>query len=87
MEVPHGFIIKYIERRKMDLEICLDSLESKQYEKIAKIGHQLKGNGATFGYPELSNVGEKIEEAAKRSDPKALGSTLEEFSRIIETLH
>lgn len=87
MQVPHEIMAKYIERRKIDLEACLDSFDRHHYAEIEKIGHQLKGNGTTFGYPELSHLGKKLEEAAKLEDGDALGASLEEFSRLIATLH
>ena len=59
---------KYIERRKADLDRCRQSLNTKDFEAISTIGHNLKGNGISFGFPELSTLGEKLENSAKASD-------------------
>ena len=87
MEVPNDIMTKYIQRRKQDLEVCLASFERHQYEEIEKVGHQLKGNGTTFGHPELSTIGKKLEEAAKVQDLETLESTLKEFSNWVHNLH
>lgn len=80
MEVPNEIMSRYLERRKRDLEECLCSLESKQYSEIEKVGHQLKGNGLTFGHPELSAIGKKMEDAAVREDLEMIEKALKEFS-------
>lgn len=87
MEVPNDIMAKYIERRKQDLEACLASFERHQYEEIEKVGHQLKGNGTTFGHPELSSIGKKLEDAAHVQDLEVLVSSLKEFSLWVNKLH
>lgn len=87
MEVPSDIMVKYIERRKRDLEECLASLELHKYDEIEKVGHQLKGNGATFGHPELSTIGKKMEMAAQGRDLETLEVALKEFSAWVHTVH
>jgi HPt (histidine-containing phosphotransfer) domain-containing protein len=87
MEVPNEIMNKYIERRKRDLQACLSFVENQQYQEIEKIAHQLKGNGFTFGYPELSNIGKKLELAAQEHDLEILQDSLREFSLWVNRLH
>jgi len=50
-------------------------------EGLRYFGHGLKGSGATYGFQELSEVGEKIEEAAETADTTGvatLGGQLEQ---------
>lgn len=85
MEVPNEIMVKYIERRKRDLEDCLSGLARNQFEDIERVGHQLKGNGATFGHPELSSIGKKLEQAAQVQDLETLQTALKEFSHWVHT--
>lgn len=87
MEVPNEIMVKYIERRKRDLEDCLSGLARNQFEDIERVGHQLKGNGATFGHPELSSIGKKLEQAAQVQDLETLQTALKEFSHWVHTSH
>lgn len=87
MEVPNEIMAKYIERRKRDLEDCLSCLARNQFEDIERVGHQLKGNGATFGHPELSSIGKKLEQAAQVQDIETLQTALKEFSQWVHTSH
>lgn len=87
MDVPSDLMNRYLERRKRDLEMCLALMAAHHYEEIEKVGHQLKGNGTTFGYPELSDIGKKMEAAARAHDPELMESALKEFSQWVGTLH
>lgn len=87
MEVPSDIKVRYIERRKRDLEECLASLENNQFDEIEKVGHQLKGNGATFGHPELSVIGKKMEQAAQVQDLETLQTALKDFSQWVNNIH
>lgn len=87
MEVPSDIMNRYLDRRKRDLEECLSSLSSHNYQDIEKVGHQLKGNGSTFGHPELSVIGKKLELAAQAHDLVSLEKALKEFSEWVSELH
>lgn len=66
--LTHEILAKYYSRRREDLELCRKSLVTEDYSVIERIGHRLKGNGVTFGYPELSKLGEEMETSARNSD-------------------
>jgi len=46
--------IRYLARRREDLLSLKLFIESSDYSSIETIGHKLKGNGATFGFVEIS---------------------------------
>ena len=72
--------LKYLNRRIDEIEqlknYCLLIPENinnlELFASIEMIGHKLKGNGSTFGYPELTQLGLAIEEAAKKLDLEKL---------------
>lgn len=80
MEVPADILFRYMERRKKDLELCLMSLEDNNFHELERVGHQLKGNGITFGYADLSDIGNSMERAAKNKNLPEIEKALEEFS-------
>jgi HPt (histidine-containing phosphotransfer) domain-containing protein len=80
MEVPEEIQNKYLQRRQKDLEVCLKSLETGNFQGLEKVGHQLKGNATTFGYPELSSIGEQLEDGASFRDSIKIREALQEFS-------
>lgn len=80
MDVPHDMLFRYMERRKKDLETCLLNLENENFPELEKVGHQLKGNGVTFGFSDLSEIGSHMEQAASRKDVDDIEQALQEFS-------
>ena len=83
MEVPADIHARYIERRKKDLEQCLHGLRKKDFNELERVGHQLKGNGETFGYAELSVIGRQLECAAHQRDMQELELALKEFAQWV----
>jgi HPt (histidine-containing phosphotransfer) domain-containing protein len=65
MKIPDELRRKYTERRARDAEDLGASLEAGQFDVLARIGHQLKGNASTYGYEELAELGRKMEHAAE----------------------
>jgi HPt (histidine-containing phosphotransfer) domain-containing protein len=83
MDVPNDMMARYLERRKRDLEACLESFRNRNFNDLEKVGHQLKGNGLTFGHPELSFIGKKLENAAAVGDAFLIEAALTEFSHWV----
>ena len=79
MDVPSEFYTRYFERRKHDLECCLHSLEGDNYSVLEKTGHQLKGSAATFGFPELAQVGHELEAAARKKDKQQMERAIQKL--------
>lgn len=55
----------YLASRARDAAILEEALERADFEAIARIGHTLRGNGAAFALPEVSDIGEAVETAAR----------------------
>ncbi len=84
MQVPDEIMIRYLERRKRDVEDCIEHLKSGDVRFIEKVGHQLKGNGVTFGYPELSSIGIELETAAQSGDKSVISLAVGKLSDWVE---
>lgn len=84
MQVPDEMMIRYYERRKRDLIECVEHLRSGDLNFIEKVGHQLKGNGVTFGFPELSVIGGELEVAAQSGDHRVISKAMNKFSHWVD---
>lgn len=80
MEVPTEIHTRYLTRRKEDLEKCLMNFQEHNFSALEKVGHQLKGNGLTFGYQELSRIGSQLESAAAYKNEAELQKAINDFS-------
>lgn len=79
MLVPDEMLNRYFERRKRDLEECVRHLREGKMNFIEKVGHQLKGNAVTFGYPELSTIGKELEIAAQEGKSEQVAVAIDKF--------
>jgi HPt (histidine-containing phosphotransfer) domain-containing protein len=55
----------FISNRHKDISKMDEYLDKEDYESIKLIGHTMKGNGAGYGFDELSEFGKRIELAAE----------------------
>lgn len=87
MEISKDQFDRYIERRKIDVLTCRNCLIQRDFQKIAEFGHKLFGNGTTFGIPELTSLGAKLEKSAIQKDLSEINKHLNSISQIINSLH
>lgn len=80
MEVPEEMQSRYLERRVRDLEICRECLALLKFAELEKVGHQLKGNGVTFGHADLSKIGKRMETAAASANVPEVEKALKDLS-------
>ncbi|MDP9002085.1 MAG: response regulator [Myxococcota bacterium] len=55
---------KFLSHRERDVILIREALEQGDFEPISRIGHNMRGNGVSYGFPELSAIGQTIEAAA-----------------------
>ena len=70
---------RYIIRRHADLVRFRESLKTSDYALIQNLGHNLKGNGSSFGFPELSQLGAQIEASAKATNFEETKKLVDQF--------
>ena len=61
-------------------------VETKGFEEIATIGHQMAGSGGTYGFPELSELGRTLERAGNDGDMETVGTTVMQIETVLEKL-
>jgi HPt (histidine-containing phosphotransfer) domain-containing protein len=83
-QLPKEMIQKYISRRYVDLNECLSALEINDFDKIAHLAHQMKGNGTSFGFSKITDICGELEVAAKNEDPSSVKTHLQELGYLLE---
>jgi HPt (histidine-containing phosphotransfer) domain-containing protein len=81
MIIPEEARVKYIERRKKDVESLKSALAAHTFDEFKRIGHQLKGNAASFGYQDLEKVAIQMEAAGEKQDVQEASRQLQLFER------
>jgi signal transduction histidine kinase/BarA-like signal transduction histidine kinase len=79
-----ALVPQYLDGRVNDLRRLSDALSGKDYETIRIIGHNMKGTGASFGFPQLTVAGALIEAAAKDRDDAGIRLSIGDMQKAIE---
>ena len=85
MQIPLASQIKYLVRRHEELDMAKQALSKGDLSPIQSMGHKLKGNGATFGFPELGELGAELETAAAENRMERISSLMSKFEQWLET--
>ncbi|WP_373997564.1 Hpt domain-containing protein [Bdellovibrio bacteriovorus] len=87
MAVPLESKQKYLSRRLGELAKIQEMIHTPDWEFVAKVGHQIKGNAKTFEFPSLSDLGSRLEEAGKTKDSRLLKDVCAELLASLESLN
>ena len=63
-----------------------EAIHTKNYAVIMRLGHQLKGSGSSYGLPQVSELGARMEDAGENRMACDLGPLLAEFTILMESI-
>jgi PAS domain S-box-containing protein len=82
IEMPPGLeeiVPGYLAARREEIPEMIKLLAASAFERLAVLGHNMKGTGGSYGFPELTRMGAALEQSAKQPDPGALSIQLTEL--------
>jgi len=74
---------KYLEGRKKDLVRFKEALANKNFEFIRRLSHEIKGHGASYGFIQLTQICNQMENAAVAQNAILIGSFLGDYEKYI----
>ncbi len=77
---------RFLQRKEGELDRLRAALSSSDFDTIRRLGHDLKGAGEGFGFPELSILGAKFELAAKAGDVELTSVHIATMERYLKRL-
>jgi HPt (histidine-containing phosphotransfer) domain-containing protein len=63
---------KFIAHRQRDVATIRDALGQDDFETISRLGHNMRGNGRSYGFPDIGEIGERMETAANVRNADAI---------------
>ena len=81
---------EYLKKRLGDCAEIDRLLAAGGMESIQLLGHQIKGSGGSFGFDELSAIGEELERAAQAADREGIMSLvgrMEEYLKRVSVAY
>jgi HPt (histidine-containing phosphotransfer) domain-containing protein len=76
----------YLENRLKDIAAIHESLARGDYEEIRSLGHKMKGSGGGYGFDEITNIGQAMEQAAKIGNKEEIARQAEALKTYLETV-
>ena len=85
-ELPQELISQYLQACRGDLAQLKAALAAGEYETARRLGHQMKGTGKPYGYPELTQLGRAIEWAASKQAAPELESRIQRLEACLNSI-
>ena len=76
----------FLTRKRIDLENLKSALEGSDLATIAALGHKIKGEGGSFGFDTMSEIGGALEAAGKKGDRDSARHLVSDLSDYLEKI-
>lgn len=76
----------YLARRRQEVQVMRDLIAQGNFDQVRVLGHNMKGSGAGYGFPELSQLGAEIEKAAKAQQQAELEQQTSSLESLLAAL-
>lgn len=76
----------YLSGRREDIRLLERAWGNHNFGLIRMIGHNLYGSGGAYGVEELSEIGQRLEQAAESQNLEGIGINLEALKQAIKRL-
>ncbi len=86
IKIPPQLVENYLQRRISEIDSLENACNSGDFALLFKVGHQLKGNGLTFGFAEISEIGSKLESSALIQNRSDIQHQLKQYRILLETI-
>jgi HPt (histidine-containing phosphotransfer) domain-containing protein len=81
-----SIVPEFLDNRRSDCLLISELLEKSDFSEIRTLGHRMKGAGGSFGFDDISILGEVIEKAALSGDAKTISTAVERLSSYLERI-
>ncbi|HVN27355.1 MAG TPA: Hpt domain-containing protein [Candidatus Binataceae bacterium] len=76
----------FLTRKRADLQNLQAALAGGDLASIATIGHKIKGEGGSFGFDAMSEIGAALEAGGKTGDGAAVRQLVADLSEYLEKI-
>jgi len=74
----------FLKNRRQDVITMLDALARGEFETVERLGHSMKGSGASFGFQAITDIGAALEQEAGSADAVASRKWVGELSTYLD---
>jgi HPt (histidine-containing phosphotransfer) domain-containing protein len=73
----------FLENRRKDAAALTSAAQTRDLKTVRLLGHRMKGDGGGYGFQEISQIGEALEEAAIKEDWKMIAEKTDALSAFL----
>ena len=73
----------FLENRRKDAAALARAVQCRDVKVVRLLGHRMKGDGAGYGFQEISQIGEALEQAAINEDWKVIAEKTEALTAFL----
>ncbi len=73
----------FLENRRKDAAALTRAAKARDVKTVRLLGHRMKGDGGGYGFQEISEIGEALEQAASRQDWKVIAQKTEALTAFL----
>lgn len=77
----------FLGARRRDLAALHDHLQRSDYRALTRMGHNIKGTAASYGFASLSILGKQLEAAGRRADTAAVHQLAEQLAAHLQRIN
>lgn len=77
---------EFLDNRKKDCARIKTLLAADSFSEIRTLGHRMKGAGGSYGFDEISQLGEIMEEAAVAEDRETILHAIRQLAAYLDTV-
>lgn len=70
----------FMTNRNKEIETLRGALAASDFEQLKLLGHRMKGVGRSYGFIAVSEIGKRVEDAAKTADRAAIDGCIAEYA-------
>ena len=74
----------FLSRKKADAIAIQKAIDSSDFVTVAALGHRLKGEGGSFGFDVVTEIGAALEQSAKQQDRDSALKLVHDLSEYLE---
>jgi HPt (histidine-containing phosphotransfer) domain-containing protein len=76
----------FIAHKREDAQAIVAAIASADYEALSQVGHRIRGEGGSYGFEELTEIGAALEIAARARDLAAVRKSAHELSAYLDSV-
>jgi hypothetical protein len=73
----------FLENRRKDTTALVSAAHTRDLNTVRLLGHRMKGDGGGYGFPEISQIGKALEEAAIKEDWELIAEQTEALTAFL----